>query len=461
MPAFDFVLAGRYRLIAPLGEGGMAAVYRARDLRLAREVAIKILHDDLTRDPGFLARFQREAQFVAQLSHPNIVSVFDVGEDNGTHFIVMEYVRGRTLKELIERDGRLDQHRAVAIAQPILEALGHAHSQGFVHRDVKPQNVLLMPDGTPRLADFGIAHLADGSATRTAAILGSAHYLSPEQSRGEDATAQSDVYASGVMLFEMLAGYPPFDGPNALAIANHHLHTPPPSLRDVVDDLDDTLAETVHRALAKESGQRFPDTQAFAHALESDKTIVARTAVQPLLSRNTAPIERLEGAGPAKKPVAPPSLIIRRSTRKWFLLALFLVAILIVSMSLATLSYQGYQLPQYPSAPYLLFPAVLFAVALLTWIQTRSWIYSMNGDSAIVQWGWLSHHRFGIPLRQIATLELKQSPLDRVLGVGTVELYARDAQGQERRLVMQDVPHPREAYEDLMQLLSRALHSQR
>src|SRR5579859_7703286 len=262
MPSFEFVLAGRYKLVAPLGEGGMAAVYRGRDLRLNREVAIKILHDDLTRDRAYLARFEREAQTVASLSHPNIVPVYDVGEDGTTRFIVMEYVRGKTLRDSIELQGLIPPDRAVAVLLPVLDALGYAHAQGLIHRDVKPQNILIATDGTPRLADFGIAHLADGSATRTAAILGSAQYLSPEQSRGEEASPRSDLYACGIVLYEMLTGKPPFEGPNALAIAHQHLHAVPPRIGGTGN-----MGGIVARALEKDPEARFQSAHEFAQAL--------------------------------------------------------------------------------------------------------------------------------------------------------------------------------------------------
>src|SRR5579875_272982 len=232
MPAFDFVLGGRYRLVGPLGEGGMATVYRGRDLRLNRDVAIKVLKEDLTRDPAFLQRFEREAQVVASLSHPNIVPVYDVGEEGKSRFIVMEYIPGRTLRDEIERSGIIEPDRAVRILAQVLDALHYAHERNLIHRDVKPHNILLTADGAAHLADFGIAHLTGDSTTRTAAILGSAHYLSPEQSRGEEATEASDIYASGIVLYEMLAGRPPFDGPNPLAIATQHVHDEPPPLLD-------------------------------------------------------------------------------------------------------------------------------------------------------------------------------------------------------------------------------------
>jgi membrane protein YdbS with pleckstrin-like domain/predicted Ser/Thr protein kinase len=453
MPAFDFVLAGRYKLAAPLGEGGMAAVYRGRDLRLNREVAIKVLHEDLTRDPDFLARFEREAQLVASLSHPNIVSVYDVGEDRGTNFIVMEYVRGRTLKEVIEREGSLTSGRAVAIMLPVLGALGYAHERGLIHRDIKPQNILVTSDGTPRLADFGIARLVDGSTTRTAAILGSAHYLSPEQSRGEGATARSDIYACGVVLYEMLSGRPPFEGSNALAVAHQHLNTPPALLRPTLPDLQPGLEQAVMRALAKDPDDRFGDAPDFARGLEEYQE-TDETALQPLGSPERAVFER----APAHPAVArhETRLVVRRSTRKAYLLALVLTGAVVAAAYAASFPFWSGKLPQYPSAPYAVLPAAFAAYALFSWFNARSRVYSMDANAAVVQWGLIGHHRFGVPLRQIVSLELKQSPIDRVLGVGTVELTARDQHGNERRLVMEDLPEPRETYDELLHLLSRA-----
>jgi membrane protein YdbS with pleckstrin-like domain/predicted Ser/Thr protein kinase len=471
MPAFDFVLGGRYRLLAPLGEGGMARVYRARDLRLNREVAVKILHDDLTRDPGFLSRFEREAQVVAGLAHPNIVPVYDVGGEDGAPYIIMEYIRGRTLKETLEAGGPLSVARAVAIMLPILDALGYAHRQGLIHRDVKPHNILLTTDGTPRLADFGIAHLVDGSTTRTAAILGSAQYLSPEQSRGEEATERSDIYACGIVLYETLAGRPPFDGGNALAVANQHLNVPPPPLTGMAAGVTPVLERVVGRALEKDPSARYPDTSEMSAALQRlGATVTPETTpipsiegTAPLALDATAvqPLQALEvasdGAVDARTLVGRRSnMILRRSARKTAALGVALVALVGALADAARLSVSGYSLPSYPSTPYALFPAVCAVALVLSWLNTRSWRYTMDDDAAVVQWGLFSHHRFGVPIRHITTLELKQSPLDRVMGVGTVELCARDQHGRERRVVMEDLPHPRQTYEDLMRHLGRA-----
>jgi eukaryotic-like serine/threonine-protein kinase len=471
MPAFDFVLGGRYRLVAPLGEGGMASVYRARDLRLNREVAVKILRDDLTRDPGFLTRFEREAQVVAGLAHPNIVPVYDVGGEDGAPYIIMEYVRGRTLKEMLDAGGPLSAERAVDIMLPILDALGYAHRQGLIHRDVKPHNILLTTDGTPMLADFGIAHLVDSSTTRTAAILGSAQYLSPEQSRGEEATERSDIYACGIVLYEMLAGRPPFEGANALAVANQHLNTPPPPLSATAGPLTPELERTIGRALEKVPSERFADTSEMQAALQRPRTewdpdataiqSLEGTAHRPLDATSIQPLQAVgaaigEASGARTVVGRGPDMILRRSARKTVVFGVVLAALVALLAYAAQLTVSGHSLPSYPSTPYALLPVVCAVALVLSWLNTRSWRYTMDSDAAVVQWGLLSHHRFGVPIRHITTLELKQSPLDRVIGVGTVELCARDQHGRERRVVMEDLPHPRQTYEELMRHLGRS-----
>ncbi len=471
MPAFNFVLGGRYRLLGPLGEGGMASVYRARDLRLNRDVAVKILHDDLTRDPGFLSRFEREAQVVAGLAHPNIVPVYDVGDEGGSRFIIMEYVRGRTLKETIETNGPLPAERALAILLPVLDALGYAHKQGLIHRDIKPHNILLTVDGTPRLADFGIVHLVDGSTTRTAAILGSAHYLSPEQSRGEEATEQSDIYACGVVLYEMLAGHPPFDGPNALAVANQHLNAPLPEIPEDRGSAAHSLRYVLDRALAKDPAERYEDTAKMADALrdwvqnaQGETTALQRypTALQEVVgpvSQTSLPVAQRAGARPVV--AASPDVVLRRSARKTLASAVLTGAALLLLAEAARYSVDGYTVPSYPSLPYTTVPAVWAILLVLAWLKTRAWRYTMDDDAAVVQWGMLSHHRFGVPIRNITTLELKQSVIDRLLGIGTVELCARDQDGMERRVVMENLPHPRQTYEELMRHLGRAARRDR
>ena len=230
------LLGDRYHLDRVIGRGGMAEVWRATDTRLGRAVAIKRLRVDLASDVGFQARFRREAQAAAGLNHPNIVSVYDTGEetdpdsDVAVPFIVMELVDGHTLKEVLRGDRRILPERALEFTQGVLDALGYSHRAGIVHRDIKPGNVMLTPNGTVKVMDFGIARaVADTSATmtQTAAVIGTAQYLSPEQARGETVDARSDLYSAGCLLYELLVGRPPFVGDSPVSVAYQHVRELP------------------------------------------------------------------------------------------------------------------------------------------------------------------------------------------------------------------------------------------
>ncbi|HIZ53348.1 MAG TPA: protein kinase, partial [Candidatus Enterococcus avicola] len=216
-------LNGRYLILGTIGSGGMAHVYLAKDLILNREVAVKVLRFDFQNDQNAIRRFQREALAATELVHPNIVAVYDVGEEEGMQYLVMEYVRGMDLKRYIQTRYPLPFQTIVSIMQQILSAVALAHQHRIIHRDLKPQNVLMDEDGTVKIADFGIAiALSETSITQTNTMLGSVHYLSPEQARGSMATNQSDIYALGIILFEMLTGQVPFDGESAVTIALKH-----------------------------------------------------------------------------------------------------------------------------------------------------------------------------------------------------------------------------------------------
>ena len=227
------MIAERYMIVSSLGEGGMADVYLAIDTILNREVAIKVLRGELSKDPVTLLRFQREANAVSKLNHPNVVDVYDVGEFEGRHYIVMEYVRGRTLKQLISQRGALHQEEAVNIMIQLTSAVQHAHENDIIHRDIKPQNVLVKDDGTVKITDFGIALAHDTvQLTQSDAVLGSAHYLAPETTRGETPSNQVDIYALGIVFYELLTGNVPFHGDNPVQIAMKHLREEIPSVRD-------------------------------------------------------------------------------------------------------------------------------------------------------------------------------------------------------------------------------------
>lgn len=258
------VLAGRYELLEKVGEGGMARVYRGRDLLLKRTVAVKILKDQMTGSADFVRRFRREAQAAAGLSHTNIVNVYDVGEEDDTYFIVMEYVDGNNLKQYIREKGYLSPAEAVAIAQQIAAALVQAHGAGVIHRDIKPQNILFSRDGKVKVTDFGIALAADGSTlTCSDDIVGSVHYFSPEQARGNLAGKQSDLYSLGVILYEMVTGQVPFSGESPISVAMKHVQDPVEPPRRLNPDIPEPLERIILKALQKEPGKRYPDARAF------------------------------------------------------------------------------------------------------------------------------------------------------------------------------------------------------
>jgi eukaryotic-like serine/threonine-protein kinase len=263
-------IAGRYEVEELVGHGGMSSVYKARDALLERHVALKILHEQYNADEGFVERFKREARSVAQLQHPNIVTVIDRGEENGRQFIVFEYIDGENLKEHVVRKGRLDVRDALEIALEVARGLGFAHEQGIVHRDVKPQNILLNGDGRAKVTDFGIARTVDvDGMTQTGTILGTSNYIAPEQASGGRVDAHSDVYALGAVLYELLAGEVPFPGETFVAVAMKHMHEPAPNLLDVRGDVPLRVAAAVDRALEKDPEQRFPTMDAFAAELEA------------------------------------------------------------------------------------------------------------------------------------------------------------------------------------------------
>lgn len=265
------MLNGRYEMLTPLGQGGMATVYRGRDTRLGRPVAIKLLHNYYATDDEFLQRFQHEAMSAAHLSsHPNIVDVYDVGKDGDLNYIVMELIDGEDLKAYIEREASLPPEQALNIAAQVAEGLDYAHRRGLIHRDVKPQNVLITPEGEVRIADFGIAksHLST-AVTQAGMTFGTADYISPEQAQGRIATPQSDIYSLGIMLYEMLTGRLPFQGDTPMAVAIQHIQKPPPSLRQFNPSVPPALDALVLRAIAKDAQQRPASAKAFAQELRN------------------------------------------------------------------------------------------------------------------------------------------------------------------------------------------------
>ena len=252
------LIAERYELKDAVGKGGMSTVYCAYDTQLERNVALKILHEHFSEDDDYVARFRHEARAAAQLSHPGIVTVIDRGEADGRQFIVFEFVEGETLKELVARGGPLPIRRVMEVGLEVARALAFAHQQGLIHRDVKPQNVLLDREGRAKVTDFGIARSLDavGGRTETGTVLGTSHYIAPEQARGERVDAQTDVYSFGVVLYELLAGEVPFVGDNFLTVALQHVNEPVPSVLEARPDAPLRLATLVEQCLAKSSSDR-------------------------------------------------------------------------------------------------------------------------------------------------------------------------------------------------------------
>jgi eukaryotic-like serine/threonine-protein kinase len=308
----DDLIAGRYELEELTGSGGMSRVYVARDRQLGRRVAVKILHERFADDESYVERFRREARAVAQLNHPNIVTVIDRGESDGVQYIVFEHVEGEDLKELVVRTGPLPVRRAIELAVQIGRALSFAHANGVVHRDVKPQNVLLR-DGNAKVTDFGIAR-ADGvefesADTTTGTVLGTGDYISPEQARGERADEQSDVYSLGALLFELLTGHVPYPAESAVAAAMRHTTDPVPDVLAERPDVPARLATAVERALAKDRSDRFPSMDDFV-----DELIACRNELPPVDAAQTMilpaqaderPRPALAGRGHGRRIVVP------------------------------------------------------------------------------------------------------------------------------------------------------------
>jgi eukaryotic-like serine/threonine-protein kinase len=272
-------LSGRYRLDAQVGAGGMSTVYRAFDSNLERQVAIKLLHREIAADSDQLERFRREARAVAQLSHPHIVGVIDAGEDEGRPYIVFEYVEGETLKERIRRMGRLPIGEAIAYAIEIARALGCAHARGIVHRDVKPQNVLIDEEGSAKVTDFGIARsMTEEGLTADGRVLGTTDYVSPEQALGRDVNGQSDIYSLGIVLFEMLTGDVPFHGENQVSVAMKHVREDLPDVQRERRQVSATLAAVLDRMTDRDLGRRYHDVPSLIADLEEALAIEAARA---------------------------------------------------------------------------------------------------------------------------------------------------------------------------------------
>lgn len=262
---------GKYEILEELGRGGFAVVYKALDPSLDRTVALKVLKPHYLEEPEFVARFQREAKTAAGLFHPSIVTIFEVGEAEGAYFIAMRYLEGQPLSTIIKEQGPLEFDQAISIVEQIASALDYIHLQELVHRDVKPSNIIVGHDGHATLTDFGIVRAADGTRYTTAgASMGTPEYMSPEQGQGEEATPQSDIYSLGVVLYEMLAGKPPFEAPTPLAVLVKHLQDPPPPISTLNPDLPEAIEPVIDKALAKDPHDRYGNLEELVQALRQD-----------------------------------------------------------------------------------------------------------------------------------------------------------------------------------------------
>jgi eukaryotic-like serine/threonine-protein kinase len=314
------LIGDRFRLEERIGSGGMSTVYRAFDPMLERWVAIKLMHRDISTDPAQLERFRREARAVASLSHPHVVTVIDAGEDEGAPYIVFEYVQGETLKDRIKRLGRLPVPEAVAYAIEVARALAAAHAQRLVHRDVKPQNVLIDGEGRAMVTDFGIARSLEAQGlTATGRVLGTTDYVSPEQALGHPVTEQSDIYSLGICLYEVLTGEVPFQADTQVAVAMKHVREPLPDVQRLRPEISATLAAVIERATAKETENRYRTVHEMVHELEEVLAIEAARAGET--SGEATTVLRALSGDTAE--FAPRRL---RRPRRWVLSSLLAVA---------------------------------------------------------------------------------------------------------------------------------------
>ena len=313
---------GKYQILEEIAAGGQGAVYRAFDPDSGQILALKVLHSSLTGDRSYIERFRREASLAASIDHPNVVKIFEVGQDDGRHFIALEYLP-ETLSRVIERGGAMNVDRAAGFGTQMAEGLAAAHALGIVHRDVKPQNVLIGQDGVAKVTDFGIARgelLA--TMTATGAVMGTPHYMSPEQARGDRVDARSDVYALGCVLYQMLTGTVPFKGDTPLAVIRQQIENEPRRLRDIRRGVPRELAKVIERAMAKDPGRRYQSAAQMSAALGE-----AVPGVVP----SSSPSQRIEVGSPVK-----PKAKSRKSSARWRVL---IVAAAITAAAIGVVAY--------------------------------------------------------------------------------------------------------------------------
>lgn len=303
------ILDQRYELEELIGGGGMADVYKARDCLLNRPVAVKILHEEFKQDKEFVDKFQREAQAAARLSHPNIVNIYDVGVADGDHYIVMEYVPGRTLKDRIRQEGHLSVSESLRVAREIAEALAHAHANNLVHCDIKPHNILMMADGHAKVADFGIARaVTESTMTYSGNVIGSVHYFSPEQAKGTMITPKSDVYSLGVVLYEMLTGKLPFTGDNPVSIAVKHLQKEPVPVRQIDPAIPPVVEAIVSKAMSKDPAMRPTSAELVQDISQAERMLMVGSQPMPQMApmaQDPDATQVLPRVQPTQQPIPP------------------------------------------------------------------------------------------------------------------------------------------------------------
>ncbi|WP_342537147.1 Stk1 family PASTA domain-containing Ser/Thr kinase [Sporosarcina sp. FSL K6-3508] len=344
----------RYEIIRVIGDGGMSRVYLAHDMILDRDVAIKVLHYDFANEEELKKRFQREALSATSLTHPHIVNIFDVGQEDELHYLVMEYIPGRTLKEYIHTHGALSAEHAVSIMQQLVSAISHAHHNGIVHRDIKPQNVLMNGEDDVKITDFGIAMALNSTAhTKTNSVIGTVHYLSPEQARGGMATKRSDIYSLGIVFYELLTGKLPFSAETAVAIALKHLQEETPSVREQLPEIPQTVENVILKATAKDANYRYATADemyddlltVFSPERANDKKFTLpfdddRTVAIPIV-KDTSKFDNVENTvkhtPPAVEPVPPDEKKKKKKKKKWPLIvgaSLLVIALLAVVLTM-------------------------------------------------------------------------------------------------------------------------------
>lgn len=343
-------LGGRYELIEKIGSGGMADVYLATDQTLGRKVAIKLLHPQYAHEENFVARFRREAQSAANLSHSNIVSVFDWGAEGSTYYLVMEHLTGKTLKELINESAPLGEATIIDIGRKIASALAFAHRNGIVHRDIKPQNIIITGDGAVKVTDFGIARSISSTMTQTGSIMGTAQYLSPEQAQGGSISSASDIYSLGIVLYEMATGRVPFTGDSAVAVALKHVHEAPKPPLEFNLGLSSPLNSAILRAIAKHPSDRYGSAEELDQDLYRCSQGLPVAHVQPggeetiILPRPRTPLA---------KEAAPPSREAKPKSRRPWLTPVLVGSILLALIAIGLLVYLGYGKVEMTKAPSL------------------------------------------------------------------------------------------------------------